>query len=1463
MRRHLLTLAGCLLWTLLSVAAPRTAQEAAEIAGRFAGGKNQTIGKRMQRAQMPSVAGQPVRLAYTQAQINETPALYVFNTETADGGFVIVSADDNTRAILGYADNGTFSEENMPANMRFWLQMYADEIAGAAEMPAVTTQTAEDITYPIVSPLLGTTVWGQDAPFYNQCPTLNDIQCVTGCVATAVGQIMYYHKHPTRGTGSHSYHWKAGGQTLSANFGNTTYDWANMLPDYSGNNYTAAQANAVATLMSHVGIACDMEYNTSVSGGSGAVSSTMLSALIHHFGYDAGIRILPKNYMNENEMLSRIAQDLQAGHPIFMTGRTPNNEGHAFVCDGMQSNGYVHINWGWDGYCNGHFAISAMNPYGQGTGGAASGQGFTEYVCAFTGIQPNNGGDSIPVIIADTVRCVSQHRIGINDNLAFSINPFSNAGVTASEGKITYIIYKDGQYYTKMPIDADYDLLPGYYYLKPYTVYRNVSTLPVGEYELSLGILPDNSTTAYPILTKIARGERRFPLTVTNDSVFLGEGTINQENKTDLNFADAYIFDYTDGYGMNFLQVELHTADYQGQNGTITAGAVLSLGLIPADRSSIVGTYIFRKSIDAGTLYAGNEMTAINYANGGKAYSDTLNSGVVTVTLDTLGNYVFNIGLVGDKATYTTTCSLSEDNLLIGKYNASDKKLYYLSLANKTITSLTVAEAKNQISALPDANATAVPYLVRGVVSQFVNTPEQIRNFGSARFYISDDGTTNGQLYCYNTYWLNNERFTTGEEFALSDTVVVCSPLQNYASTTPELAKGYIYYHAKEPVKHTFAIRIHVPDNSGLNTADGLLLYYRTESGLYHMTPQAEGNNWWFANLTLTTDSIECVLATPDISQQTYFSPRFSYGNTCLLMGETSNSTEEAANYWNLYVGECDAFTSAYLPSNLQVYVSLAGADFTWDSPSETNYEVRLQQVGSDRYTTYYSEKKDLGLMFTGAYTFGWQVRAVNDELVPISDFVQGENFTTLENPYIPTNLSATTHDSTTYYFSWDAAVAAPQYQIRIVLGGYVYYYANVETIPVSLTFDIDGYYSWQVCAVDAEGNTMGFANGGSFKVTNVTDYTVSNLKVACNGATAVATWESLAPKYLVSCNGKDSIIADNFYRINDLADGEYTIKVTPVDRYERYLIADGQTVAFTVNTVAQPEEYQLTIAGQYGGNVNAEVNGTYPAGTSVRIVATPDDGYRFGRWSDDNTDAVRTVVLTEDITLIASFEKVTPRQITIVESNGGTTTPAAGTYSYCDGDLLTVSAYPDENHTFSHWLIDGVQAAGNPLLHVVASAANITPVFVGKDAPQLYYTLTFAAGEGGSVSARPWLERYLAGTTISIEATPDEGYRFGHWSDGNTNSKRTVTISSDTTLTATFYQQPTAMHNALNSNTIRIVDHTVEVQTTDYTTIYLTDLAGRIIARVNNTRHARFVVPAAGVYIVRCGGEATKILIQ
>lgn len=332
MKKTLLPLIGCMLWTIMSVAAPRTAQQAEEIAGRFAASKNQPVVQRMQKAQASSSSrADAMHLVYTQLQVNEKPALYVFNREGSDGGFVIVSADDNARTILGYSDSETFTEEDMPSNLRFWLQMYADEIAYSSHQPVreqkAMNAVAED-SYPVISPLLGNIQWGQNAPYNKLCPTKDGERCVTGCVATAASQIMYYHRYPTTGTGSSSYEWE--GQTLSADYGNTTYDWANMLPDYSG-SYTTTQATAVATLMSHVGISCEMLYDISANGGSGAVSEFMMEALTKYFGYDKGMRRLFKNYMKEEEMLALIAQDLAGGTSCLYV-RANYEYGRACVC---------------------------------------------------------------------------------------------------------------------------------------------------------------------------------------------------------------------------------------------------------------------------------------------------------------------------------------------------------------------------------------------------------------------------------------------------------------------------------------------------------------------------------------------------------------------------------------------------------------------------------------------------------------------------------------------------------------------------------------------------------------------------------------------------------------------------------------------------------------------------------------------------------------------------------------------------------------------------------------------------------------------------------------------------------------------------------------------------------------------------------------------------------------------------
>ena len=275
----------------------RTPEQAACVASEFLSSKNTPAVRRMQQAEKAEAVTTPVEIAYTQMQVDNAPAVYVFNGED---GFVLVSAEDDARAILGYSDHGRFDATDMPENMQFWLQMYADELARyeankpvlkAGQVSMHRAKRAATDSYPTITPILGDVEWGQDEPYNNLCPTVGGERSVTGCVATAISQIMYVHKYPAKGIGSKTYTTESHGLQLNVNFGATTYDWGNMLPYYK-NNYNSTQANAVATLMYHVGVAADMDYDPD---GSGAISSAALANMGRYFGYDKGIQTLPKD----------------------------------------------------------------------------------------------------------------------------------------------------------------------------------------------------------------------------------------------------------------------------------------------------------------------------------------------------------------------------------------------------------------------------------------------------------------------------------------------------------------------------------------------------------------------------------------------------------------------------------------------------------------------------------------------------------------------------------------------------------------------------------------------------------------------------------------------------------------------------------------------------------------------------------------------------------------------------------------------------------------------------------------------------------------------------------------------------------------------------------------------------------------------------------------------------------------
>ena len=329
------------------------------------------------------------------------PNLYIF---TAEPGFVVMAADDCVQPILGYSLTGNFVAENMPENAHSWLQGYSDEIQYAIDSKmkasAETSKLWKDLSEgnakaakaTIVVDALVQTQWDQDPLYNNFCPYISGEQTVTGCAATAMAQIMKYWEYPTHGTGSHSYNWN--GQTLSANFETTTYDWVNMPLSLNGSS-SQTQINAVATLMYHCGVALNMQYGLAVTGGSSAIPNNIPSALINYFNYKSSITIKAKSSYSDSQWLNLLKTELDESRPIQYNGWGPNNSGgHSFVCDGYDNSNYFHFNWGWSGRNDGFYSLSNLVPGSGGSGGG--GYNFTYNQLGIFGIQPQDCNAATP-----------------------------------------------------------------------------------------------------------------------------------------------------------------------------------------------------------------------------------------------------------------------------------------------------------------------------------------------------------------------------------------------------------------------------------------------------------------------------------------------------------------------------------------------------------------------------------------------------------------------------------------------------------------------------------------------------------------------------------------------------------------------------------------------------------------------------------------------------------------------------------------------------------------------------------------------------------------------------------------------------------------------------------------------------------------------------------------------------------
>ena len=322
---------------------------------------------------------------------NGETALYVFNREGENGFAVIAGNAALDNPVVGWADEGNIDEKHLPEGLNELILGYQKQLEFLRSHPESARKMADDgnDAQVVVAPLIKTR-WNQDAPYNQMLPS--EFQ-VTGCVPTAMAQIMKYWEWPSKGRGTHTNrtypsNWeqllnegrfdelKAGHVIATVDFSQSEYDWGNMLDTYH-NTYTDKQAEAVAKLMLDCNTAADARSQGYGGYSVGAIPEDAAKALARYFSYRPDWKEIPGNQD------SLIMRELDDKRPVIYSGRASYNDrnGHCFVCDGYNDAGYFHFNFGWSGAGDGYYLTSLINPQEQN---------FSNVSFAIIGIQPSN-----------------------------------------------------------------------------------------------------------------------------------------------------------------------------------------------------------------------------------------------------------------------------------------------------------------------------------------------------------------------------------------------------------------------------------------------------------------------------------------------------------------------------------------------------------------------------------------------------------------------------------------------------------------------------------------------------------------------------------------------------------------------------------------------------------------------------------------------------------------------------------------------------------------------------------------------------------------------------------------------------------------------------------------------------------------------------------------------------------------
>ncbi len=469
---------------------------------------------------------------------------YAFN-DTDHDAFVIISGSTLMRPVLAYGAGLIATDTDsadMPEGLRWWLNAISERTTYLEQHPeAAETQAQINATTSAVAPLLNGIEWDQTGVYSLMTPTISGSNCPTGCVATAMAQVIRYYQNPTQGQGSHSYTWtyKENGssksKTLSVNFSAQTYDYS-LMPKYvsSANSLTTAQKNEVAKLCYHCGVSVDMSYDTE---GSGTTNYLISRALIENFGYNSLIANINREAFSYDEWISIIQQELEAGRPVLYGGLSAYEDaGHAFILEGYDTNGRYYINWGWNGRYNAYYDIAVLNPNGYGTGASMMDDGFCENQVAVLNISHNEGEGTYRTSLSgggDNSFTFSKSSVSKGSSVTIKVNSIYNFSGIDAQGNFGVVLMKDGEVIKKTSLFEktikgcdDNGSCYGFNIGSSYTI---PSTLSDGTYQAYIYFQPKGSDNWDIIRMPRTKFESYLQFVVSGNTVSISRPKLNRD----------------------------------------------------------------------------------------------------------------------------------------------------------------------------------------------------------------------------------------------------------------------------------------------------------------------------------------------------------------------------------------------------------------------------------------------------------------------------------------------------------------------------------------------------------------------------------------------------------------------------------------------------------------------------------------------------------------------------------------------------------------------------------------------------------------------------------------------------------------------------------------------------------------------------------------------------------------------